>query len=70
MDIDADTPDGRRYYQTNGWTFWEYADASGTQRPMEALRKQYLNERSRNARRARARADLPGVGRFVERSGI
>jgi hypothetical protein len=46
MDMDADTPDGRRYNQTNGWTFWEYADASGTQRPMEALRKQYLGGRS------------------------
>jgi hypothetical protein len=21
--------DGRTYYQTNGWSFWEYADASG-----------------------------------------
>jgi hypothetical protein len=39
MDMDADTPDGRRYYETNGWTFWEYADATGAQQPMEALRK-------------------------------
>jgi Restriction Enzyme Adenine Methylase Associated/Type I restriction enzyme R protein N terminus (HSDR_N) len=38
--------DGRRYYQTNGWTFWEYADANGRHQPMEALRKQYLNARS------------------------
>jgi hypothetical protein len=33
------------HYQTNGWTFWEYVDANGTQRPMDALRKQYLSER-------------------------
>jgi hypothetical protein len=38
--------DGRLYYQTNGWTFWEYTDASGTQRPVEALRKKYLSDRS------------------------
>lgn len=38
--------DGRRYYQTNGWTFWEYTDANGTQRPIDALRKQYLSGRS------------------------
>jgi hypothetical protein len=39
-------PDGRRYYQTNGWTFWEYTDAGGTQKPIETLRKQYLGSRS------------------------
>jgi hypothetical protein len=46
----------------------EYADASGTQRPMKPP-QQYLNERSRNARRA-SESRLAGVGRFVERSGI
>ncbi|MBA3566819.1 MAG: type I restriction enzyme HsdR N-terminal domain-containing protein [Actinobacteria bacterium] len=39
-------PDGRSYYQTNGWTFWEYADRDGKQQPMEALRKRYLSDRS------------------------
>lgn len=39
--------DGRSYYQTNGWTFWEYVDANGKQRPMEALRKRYLSGLSR-----------------------
>jgi len=37
---------GRRYYQTNGWTFWQYTDASGKQQPMEALREQYRSSRS------------------------
>jgi len=39
-------PDGRRYYQTNGWTFWQYIDASGKQRPIEALRTRYIRDRS------------------------
>lgn len=39
-------PDGRRYYQTNGWTFWEYVDAMGAQQPMESLRKQSLQART------------------------
>jgi hypothetical protein len=34
--------DGRRYYQTNGWTFWELEGENGQLQPMEALRKQYL----------------------------
>ena len=38
--------DGRRYYPTNGWTFWEYADVGGTRRPMDALRTLYLSSRS------------------------
>jgi hypothetical protein len=39
-------PDGRRYYQTNGWTFWEYADADGKRQPIEAVRRRYLSRRS------------------------
>ena len=35
-------PDGRHYYQTNGWTFWQFADANGTRRLIETLREQYL----------------------------
>jgi Restriction Enzyme Adenine Methylase Associated len=38
--------DGRDYYQTNGWSFWQYVDASGTGQSMEALRKRYLSARS------------------------
>jgi len=34
--------DGRRYYQTNGWTFWEFTDESGRQQPIQALRTRYL----------------------------
>ena len=33
--------DGRRYYQTNGWTFWE-----ANEEPLEALRKRYLEHRA------------------------
>lgn len=37
--------DGRRYYQTNGWTFWHYTDAS-RHGPVQALRSRYLSSRS------------------------
>jgi len=37
--------DGRRYYQTNGWTFWECEGEDGSPRPIEALRTRYLRER-------------------------
>ncbi len=46
VNVKGRPPDGRRYYQTNGWTFWQYEDANGRQQPMETLRKQYLSERS------------------------
>jgi hypothetical protein len=38
--------DGRKRWQTNGWTFWEYEDEGGKTRPLEALREQYLRERA------------------------
>lgn len=44
--VKGSPPDGRTYYQTNGWSFWEYADASGKQQTMKALRNQYLSSRS------------------------
>jgi hypothetical protein len=34
--------DGRRYYQTNGWSFWECQGDDGKSRPVEALRERYL----------------------------
>ena len=45
VNVKGPPPDGRRYYQTNGWTFWEYEDASGKRQPIETLRKQYLSGR-------------------------
>lgn len=42
VNVKGPPADGRRYYQTNGWTFWEYTDATGARKPVEALRKQYL----------------------------
>ena len=41
--IKGPPPDGRRYYQTNGWNFWQYPDASGKLQRMEVLRTQYLS---------------------------
>jgi hypothetical protein len=38
--------DGRPYYQTNGWTFWEYEDEAGHRRPINEIRKQYLAART------------------------
>jgi len=35
--------DGRKRWQTNGWTFWEYEDEHGKSLPVDALRKQYLS---------------------------
>ena len=37
--------DGRKYYQTNGWTFWEYEGEDGKANPMETLRARYLRQR-------------------------
>lgn len=37
-------PDGRRYYQTNGWAFWEYEAEAGEWRLMQEIRKRYLAE--------------------------
>jgi hypothetical protein len=39
-------PDGRRYYQTNGWTFWEYRDGDGHRHEIQAIRELYLAQRS------------------------
>jgi Restriction Enzyme Adenine Methylase Associated len=41
--------DGRRYYQTNGWSFWHCVDANGRQVAMGALRDRYIQDRSRAA---------------------
>jgi hypothetical protein len=43
VNVKGPPDDGRRYYQTNGWSFWEYEDASGRRKPIETLRKQYLS---------------------------
>ena len=38
------SPPGRRYPQTNGWTFWEVRATDGTRRPLDAFRRE-LHER-------------------------
>ena len=40
--VEGKPPDGRRYYQTNGWTFWEFETETGERHPIEAVRKRYL----------------------------
>jgi len=42
VEVKGPPPDGRRFYQTNGWTFWEFEDESGQRRPIDHLRKLYL----------------------------
>lgn len=39
-------PAGRRYYQTNGWTFWEYEDEDGNWYQMQVLRERFLAQRA------------------------
>lgn len=34
--------DGRRYYQTNGWTFWKFVGSDGVWREMDHLRQRLL----------------------------
>lgn len=39
-------PDGRAYYQTNGWTFWKYRDnKTGKLEVVDVLRQRYLGSR-------------------------
>jgi hypothetical protein len=38
--------DGRRYYQTNGWSFWEYEDEQGDWRELKVARARLLRQRS------------------------
>jgi Restriction Enzyme Adenine Methylase Associated/Type I restriction enzyme R protein N terminus (HSDR_N) len=45
VNVKGPPTDGRRYYQTNGWVFWEYTDDAGRQQPIRAMRKQYLARR-------------------------
>lgn len=40
-------PDGRAYYQTNGWTFWKYRDTkTGKLEVVDVLRQRYIESRS------------------------
>lgn len=45
VSVKGPPPDGRRYYQTNGWTFWECQDEEGTWREIQVLRKRLLRAR-------------------------
>ena len=39
-------PPGRAYPQTNGWTFWQYCDASGELCSVDDLRQHYLQNKT------------------------
>jgi hypothetical protein len=38
-------PPPRKYWQTNGWTFWHYRDEDGQLRELAALRDEFLRTR-------------------------
>jgi hypothetical protein len=46
-------PSGRRYPQTNGWTFWKFRDSDGQMREMAALRQRFLEGASEPRARSR-----------------
>ena len=35
------SPDGRRYPQTNGWTFWQFQDIDGSWQQLDTLRRRH-----------------------------
>jgi hypothetical protein len=35
-------PSGRKYPQTNGWTFWRFRDSDGQPRELNALRERFV----------------------------
>jgi hypothetical protein len=37
------TPPGRKFPQTNGWTFWQFVDADGSVKPLDILRQRYYS---------------------------
>jgi hypothetical protein len=39
------TPPGRKYPQTNGWTFWQLRDADGQTQVLDVLRQRHYSER-------------------------
>jgi hypothetical protein len=45
VSVKGPPPGGRRYYQTNGWTFWEFEEKAGNWQEMQALRERFLSER-------------------------
>jgi len=42
-------PPGRKYPQTNGWTFWRFRDDDGEWKEMDVLRQRYLERETRSA---------------------
>ena len=41
------SPPGRKYPQTNGWTFWRFTDAAGAEHTIDDLRQRYIKRHSR-----------------------
>jgi hypothetical protein len=46
VSVKGPPPDGRPYYQTNGWTFWEYEGEAGQRHVIQKLRERYLAGRT------------------------
>jgi Restriction Enzyme Adenine Methylase Associated/Type I restriction enzyme R protein N terminus (HSDR_N) len=44
-------PPGRKYPQTNGWTFWYFRDNDGRPRQLSFLREQFVDRQQREAER-------------------
>jgi hypothetical protein len=40
-------PPGRKYPQTNGWTFWRFKDADGQLKPVDCLRQRHFQSEQR-----------------------
>jgi hypothetical protein len=40
--VKGDPPPPRKYWQTNGWSFWNFRDVDGTWRPIGVLRQRHL----------------------------
>jgi len=41
-------PPGRKYPQTNGWTFWRFKDADGELKPVDCLRQRHFQSERRS----------------------
>jgi hypothetical protein len=40
-------PPGRKYPQTNGWTFWRFRDSDGRIKRLDVLRHRFVDEAAR-----------------------
>jgi Restriction Enzyme Adenine Methylase Associated len=50
-------PAGRKYHQTNGWTFWHFRDSDGDWKEVDVLRQRHLERASHAATMSRTVKD-------------